>query len=399
VGQIWRWMLLAWLLAVPGLARTDEVAVARGRYLATAGDCEICHTSSGGGAKPYAGGYALHAIFGTVYSTNLTPDKDTGIGNWTPAQFHRALHSGIGGDGEHLYPAFPYIYFARVNRADSDAIFAYLRTVKPVTYRPPPNRLIFPTNIRMGMAVWDALFLDHTRHPPDPAKSGQWNRGADLVNGLGHCGGCHTPKNILFDDKKDELFRGETIDGWYAPNLTGTMRDGLGKWSAADIATYLKTGGNRFGRVTGAMADVVRVSTSHLTDGDLAAIAVYLKSLPAAPEPSPPAPNADAMAAGQAVFVERCAICHQAPGYPPLAGNGLVQSRDPTTVVRVILQGSQSYAMPRGRIGFSMPAFPVLSNAELADVATYIRNAWGNRASPVSKTQAKRLRHMLDEPS
>ena len=388
---------LFFALSVSSAAQAQPDQVARGRYLAVLGDCEICHTAPGQSSKPYAGGYALHAYFGTVYSTNITPDNETGIGSWTADQFHRALHDGIAADGSHLYPAFPYAYFTKVPRADSDALYAYLRTLKPIRHTPPPNELIFPTNIRFGMALWDMMFLDRTPLHADPSKSAQWNRGAAIVNGLGHCGGCHTPKTFLFADRLDEFLQGATLDGWYAPNLTPSRRFGLGRWTAADIAQYLATGGNRFGRVTGTMQDVVRLSTSRMSDADRAATAAFLKSLPPAPDLAPQALDARAMAQGQAVFVERCAVCHAHPdqGYPALAHNSVVEARDPTTLLRVVLQGSQAVAGPRGPIGFSMPAFPVLSDAELADVATYLRNTFGNRAGPVSKKEASELRKLL----
>jgi mono/diheme cytochrome c family protein len=390
--------LLAVLLAAPGaLAQPAPNELARGRYLATLGDCVVCHTAPGASSKPYAGGYALHAYFGTVYSTNITPDRATGIGTWSKDEFYRALHDGIAADGHRLYPAFPYVYFTRLSRADSDALYAYLRTVAPVRHTPPPNKLIFPTNIRFGMTFWDWLFLDKSPLKPDPSMPAQWNRGAWLVNVPGHCGDCHTPKTFLFSDKPGRYLQGETIDGWFAPNLTGSQRTGLGRWSAADIETYLKTGQNRFGRVVGAMQDVVRVSTSRMTDADRAAIATYLKSLPATPESPVRKPDNAAMQLGQTVFVERCSACHSADtqSYPSLVGNSIADQPDPATLVRVILQGSQSTPVPGKPVGFSMPAFPVLSNAELGAVATYVRNAWGNHATPVSEARAAQLRKLL----
>lgn len=390
-------ILAAIFISHAGHAQTNENIVARGRYLAALGDCAICHTAPGASSKPYAGGYALHAYFGTVYSTNITPDNETGIGRWSKDQFYRALHDGVGADGRHLYPAFPYLYFTKASRADSDAIFAYLRTVRPVRRRSPPNRLMFPTNIRFGMAFWNALFLDSSPLKPDPSRSGQWNRGRTLVDGLGHCGGCHTPKTFLFTDKAGRYLQGTTIDGWFAPNLTGSRRTGLGEWTASDIATYLKTGTNRFGRAVGAMQDVVRVSTSQMNDDDRAAIATYLKSLPSAPEKEPRKPDASEMQLGQAVFVQRCSACHGADteSYPALAHNSVGNQSDPTTLVRLILQGSQSVPAPGKPTGFSMPAFPTLSDAELGAVATYIRNSWGNRAEPVSEKQAAEIRKLL----
>jgi mono/diheme cytochrome c family protein len=390
----WIAAFCALLVSAPATAQ-DQVA--RGKYLAALCDCAICHTAEVGGAKPFAGGYGLSASFGTVYSTNITPDKKTGIGTWTNDQFFTALHHGIAPGGKYLYPAFPYPYFEEVSRADSDALFAYLKTLKPVNATPPPNRLIFPTNIRSMMVFWNMLFLNNALFKTDPSKSAEWNRGSEIVNGLGHCGGCHTPKNVFFADETGKAFQGETIDGWFAANLTESPRDGLGRWSASDIAEYLKTGRNRFGRVTGSMQAVVQVSTSAMTDGDRNAIAAYLKSLPPAPETAPAKPDAHTMAEGQAIFVQRCAVCHEqhGPEYPPLANNSIVQSRNPDTVLRVILQGSQSTSTANGPIGYSMPAFPVLDDSELADVATYIRNAWGNRASPVSDSDAAQLRKMI----
>jgi mono/diheme cytochrome c family protein len=391
-------VLLAILCAAPGVhAQPSPANIGRGHYLATLGDCAVCHTAPGASSKPYAGGYALHAYFGTVYSTNITSDRATGIGSWSKDQFYRALHDGMAADGHRLYPAFPYVYFTKLDRADSDALYAYLRTVAPVRATPPPNRLVFPTNIRFGMTFWDWLFLDKSPFKPEPAKSAQWNRGAWLVNVPGHCGGCHTAKTFLFTDKPDRYLQGETIDGWFAPNLTGSKRTGLGQWNVADIETYLKTGQNRFGRAVGAMQDVVRVSTSQMTDADRNDIATYLKSIPAAPEQRVSKPDEAAMQLGEAVFVQRCSVCHSADtrSYPGLAGNSVVRQPNPATLVRVILQGSQSVPTPGKAVGYSMPAFPTLSNEELGAVATYVRNAWGNRSSPVSESEVKEIRKHL----
>ncbi|HEY2070677.1 MAG TPA: cytochrome c [Rhizomicrobium sp.] len=373
------------LLGLSTAAQADDT-VARGRALAAEGDCVVCHTRVQG--PQFAGGFPLHATPGTVYSSNITPDPETGIGKWNAEQFYRALHEGIAADGRHLYPAFPYVYFTTISRTDSDALFAYLKTLKPVRYRPPPNALIFPANIRFGMAFWNALYLDHGTPAPK-------DRGAALVNGISHCGGCHTPKNLLFADKSGRLLQGEYVDNWYAPNLTGSKRDGLDGWTAAEIVQYLKTGGNAHGAAAGSMKDVIEKSTSAMSDGDLLAIAAYLKSLKPAEPPAPHAPGDAAMADGQAVFAERCAVCHTQPGYPKLAGNTMVQSRDPRTVLRVILQGAESVKVAGSPAGYSMPAFPVLRDAELADVATYIRNSWGNRAGLVSPRVAKTLRKAL----
>lgn len=378
-------------------AAEDKALIGRGRYLAALGDCVVCHTRKDADAPRFAGGYPLHAAPGTVYSSNITPDAETGIGKWTEGQFYRALHEGIAADGRHLYPAFPYAYFARSSRADSDALFAYLKTVKPVRYRPPRNRLVFPANIRGGMRVWNLLYLSGGALKSDTSKSAEWNRGNAIVTGIGHCGACHSPKNFLFADTEGMSLRGNFVDGWYAPNLTGTRRDGLGDWTKTDIVHYLKTGESRFARAAGSMRDVISQSTSLMTDADRAAVATYLKSLPASPLPAPHAPDAHAMASGRNIYVARCASCHGLGGlgtsdYPALAGNTLVQAQNPDTVLRIVLQGAQAV----GPAKYSMPAFPVLGNAELANLATYVRNAWGNRAEPVSAKDVARFRRVLE---
>jgi len=370
-------------------ARADDL-VARGRYLAVEGDCVVCHTRSQG--PQFAGGYPLRAGPGTVYSSNITPDVHTGIGRWNADQFYTALQNGISADGRHLYPAFPYVYFSRISRADSDALFAYLRTLKPARYQPPPDDLMFPTNIRGLMAFWNALYLGRETDAPHSAR---WNRGAEIVNGIGHCGGCHSPKNFLFADKAGAALQGGFVDGWFASNLSGAKRDGLGEWTQADIVQFLKTGASVHGTAIGSMKPVIEKSTSAMTDADLAAVAGYLKSLPALEPPAADRPSPDAMYNGQAVFVARCAVCHMQPGYPKLAGNTLVQARDPRSVLRVILQGSESVRIAGRPTDFSMPAFPVLTDANLADVSTYIRNSWSNRAQPVSASDVESLRKFL----
>ena len=374
--------------------------VRRGRYLAIAGDCVSCHTRRGG--RPFEGGLGLQTPFGIIYSANLTSDRVNGIGAWTEEQFFRALHDGIAPGGKHLYPALPYPHFTIVSRSDSDAILAYLKTVPAVQYRQPANRLPFPLDVRASLIGWDALEFSPHAFQANPAMSAQWNRGAYLVEGLGHCGACHTPKTILGAEIHAQAYRGTAIENWVAPDLTGNPRTGLGRWSAADIIQYLRTGRNVHANASGLMGEVVAYSTSLLSDLDLAAIATYLKSLPASPTLSSPAPSASAMRAGSAIFFDGCTACHLGGGrgqpgmFPPLQGSAVAQQNDPTGVIRLILAGTRT-APTRTRPSFqSMPSFAwKLSDQEVADVATYVRNSWGNHAPPVEPHEVAAIRSRL----
>lgn len=385
-------------------AHADDT-VSRGRYLAILGDCAGCHTREHGAA--YAGGLPFQAQFGTVYSTNITPDRKTGIGDWTADQFYRALHEGIAADGHHLYPAFPYIYFSRLSHHETDEVFAFLRSLKPVRQAPTPNHLMFPFNIRAGLIFWNWLYLPKAPPKIDPAASPAWKRGEYIVNGLGHCGGCHTPKDILFGDITSKIFTGGVVDDWYAADLTGNPHVGLGKWNSDDLVRFLTTGRNQYATAAGNMQEKVTLSTSHMTDQDRAAIATYLRSLPSDQPPAPQPPKPGQMAAGQAIFVARCEGCHQPPGqpdqsgpgplpdYPKLGGDTLILGRNPTTVVRIILQGAESPVTPNEKTTYSMPAFAVLNDEQIAAVATYIRNSWGNRGQPITPRAVKTLRAAL----
>ncbi|MBN9590535.1 MAG: cytochrome c [Alphaproteobacteria bacterium] len=376
----------------------------RGRYLAVLGDCAGCHTRAHG--APFAGGLPFHAQFGTVYSTNITPDVKTGIGGWTQGQFYRALHDGIAADGSHLYPAFPYAYFRRLTRQDTADLYAYLRTLKPVHQPPTSNRLTFPFNIRALMTFWNWLYLPHDAPKPEMMKSAAWRRGEYLVNGLGHCGACHTPKNILFGDVTGKELTGAVVDHWFSANLTGSRAEGLGNWNEADLVIYLQTGRNRYATAAGSMQEKVTSSTSHMRQEDRTAIATYLKSLAPHRLNTRVAPDATRMAAGQAVFIQHCVVCHQPPqriagpsiplpDYPRLGGDTLVAGRDPTTVLRIILQGAQSPLTPNAPIAYSMPSFATLSDQQVADVATYIRARWGNGASSIGRSAVHKLRAAL----
>ena len=377
---------------------------ARGKYLAILGDCAGCHTVPRQAA--FAGGLAFNSPFGVIYSTNITPDRDTGIGKWSGEDFYRALHEGIAPGGRHLYPALPYLYFARLTRPDTGDLYAYLKTLAPVKKTATPNKLAFPFNLRFGLIFWNWLYRAKTP-PIQPANaSAQWKRGEYIVNGLGHCAACHTPKDMLFGDERDRPLDGGLVDHWFANNLTGTKVDGLGQWSQMDVEQFLATGINTHATAAGSMAEKVSSSTSRMTDADRAAIAVYLKSLPARQSRASETPRPEQMARGQGLFTAHCGACHAAPGskarpgqgalagYPDLAGDTLAMGRNPTTVLRIILQGSAALSAP-GLHPKPMPSFGTLDDGEIADVATFIRNAWGNHAAPVSATQVHALRQAL----
>ena len=370
--------------------------VAYGRALAVIGDCEGCHDRPGGQAL--AGGLPLNTPVGVIYSANITPDRETGIGTWTADDFWNALHRGVRANGAKLYPAFPYPYFTHVTRQESDALYAYFRTVTPVSYRPPANKLPFPLNIRFLVTFWNML-----NFKVDAAPTTGPTRGEHIVVGLGHCGACHTPKNLLGGDKRGHELEGGKLDNWFAPALTGDVRAGLGAWPAAGIAEYLKTGRNAHANASGPMGDVVVHSTSQMSDADVAAIAAYLKSQTARLEPAAPAtPDPKVMAAGQAIYVDQCAACHAVDGkaaptyFPPLPGAAVTQSRDPTTVIRFILSGTQTVATDARPTPLSMPSFAwKLDDAQVAAVATYVRNSWGNAAPAVSPGDVARLRRKV----
>ena len=372
----------------------------RGQYLVAAGDCISCHLREGG--EPFAGGLGLNTPFGVIYTPNITPDRNTGIGAWSSDQFYRAMHDGKDAQGEDLYPAFPYPWFRRVSRADDDAIFAYLTTLPAVNYTPPKNDLVFPLNFRSLVGVWNVLFLDSHNFQSDPGQSAEWNRGAYLVNGLGHCGGCHTPKNSFGADKSKQELQGGELDNWVAPDLTSNTRIGLGDWSVDDIAEFLASGRNSHAAAGGAMADVISHSTSFLNDADRRAIAVYLKSQPASPSVASSPPDAGAMRRGAQIYSDACASCHLDNGigqsrlFPPLGKDAMLQQPDPTGLEHLILGGTRVGVSASRPSPLGMPSFAwKLTDQEIADVSTYIRNSWGNQAAPVAAADVSGLRKKL----
>jgi mono/diheme cytochrome c family protein len=376
--------------------------IEHGRYMAIAGDCAACHTAKGG--EPFAGGGALETPFGTLLSPNITPDLATGIGGWTDDQFVDAVRNGIGHHGIHLYPAMPYTYYTKMFRADVIAIRAFIDTLQPVRNEVHANQLPFPFNQRETMLGWNELYFTPREFNPDPSKSAEWNRGAYLVEGAEHCGLCHTPKNVMGGDENSRAMQGSVLQNWYAPDLTGDRRVGIGDWTVDDIVLYLKTGRNRYDIASGPMADAVHHSTSHLTDADLRAIAVYLKELPpgGGDLPQPVSGQEPAMQQGQAIYNNQCAACHTVGGegivglFSRLSGAPLVQQAQATSLIRVVLEGSRAVATDEAPTGPAMPSFAwKLSDTDIAAVITYIRNSWGNAALPVSPGEVGNMRQAL----
>jgi mono/diheme cytochrome c family protein len=382
---------------VEGRAQPSADDVARGKALTNAGDCASCHTADP--AKPFAGGKRIDTPFGGIYSPNLTPDRETGLGGWSDDQFYRALRFGVAPDGSRYYPAFPYPNFTRLTRQDILAIRAYLATLTPVRNTPPPLELRWPFKYRVVMRGWNWLFFKPGILMPDQQKSTEWNRGRYLVEGVAHCGACHTPKNIFGADKRGQPFGGGPVAGMFAPRLDGAARSGLKSWSAEDIAEYLQSGRNGRSHAGELMSEVVVNSTSKMSDADIRAIAVYLKELPAgAPEPAVTPPPPAQMAEGERLYKGACIACHEFDGsgapriYPPLPGNANLQSADPTSTLRIILDGAQTVTTPRAPNTGSMPAYAAMSDQQIAAVATFIRNAWGNAAPAVTAAHVAKAR-------
>ncbi|RKJ99428.1 cytochrome c [Alicycliphilus denitrificans] len=376
-------------------------AIARGEYLARAGNCMSCHTRQGG--PVYAGGRAIDTPFGAVHASNLTPDDATGIGLWSASEFWRALHNGRSRDGRLLYPAFPYPSYTHITRADSDAIYAYLRSLPPVEQPNRPHALRFPFNTQAALAAWRALFFRPGVLPEQPARSAEWNRGAYLVLGLGHCAACHTPRNALGAPRADAAFRGGLIpvQNWYAPALTSPHEAAVGAWPVEDAVALLKTGVSSQATVSGPMAEVVFRSLQYLDDADLRAIVLYLRSLPQEDGPAPPAarPSGAVMEKGRDIYRQQCAQCHGEQGegrrgaFPALAGNRAVLLADTTNLVQVVLQGGYLPATAGNPRPHGMPPFTQsLRDEEIASVLSYIRNAWGNEAAKVDTIDVYRAR-------
>ncbi|WP_444814708.1 c-type cytochrome [Variovorax flavidus] len=381
----------------------------RGEYLARAGDCIACHTAPGG--QQFAGGRAMPTPFGNLYVPNITPDDQAGIGQWSADDFYRMMHTGVSRDGTLLYPAMPFASYTKVTRADCDAIFAYLLSVPPSRQPNRPHELRFPYNNRDLLRGWRALYFSQGEYVPELKQSVEWNRGAYLVQGLGHCAMCHTAINALGGSNTSKEFEGGMIpnQNWYAPSLTSNREAGLGHWSIKDITDLLQTGVSHRATVYGPMAEVVYDSLQYLTDEDVKAMAVYLKTLPQrdfAPPPTSSARLVDpgVMELGRKTFAKQCAMCHGEegkglpPAYPPLAGNQSITMPSPVNSIRMVLNGGYPPGTRKNPRPHGMPPFShILNDQEVAAVVTYIRVAWDNSGTPVQPAQVSPLRPLIPE--
>ena len=404
---------------VANVVATQEI-IDRGAYLARAGNCMTCHTARG--ATPYAGGRAIDTPFGAVYTSNLTPDNSTGLGTWNAAHFYRAMHNGRSKDGRLLNPVFPYTNYTLVTRADSDALFAFLRSLPAANSPAKPSGLRFPYNLQASLAVWRALYFTPGKSGPDTAaapgkiaKTAEWHRGAYLVNGMGHCSACHTPRDALGGEVASKNLAGGLIpvQNWYAPSLVSPHEAGTAAWTIQETVRLLKTGVAREASIGGPMTEVVQGGTQHLTDQDLSAMAVYLNSLPQDTRPQKTdaarPPTAVAMQ-GALLYEQQCAKCHGADGkgqrladsaglaggtmaYPALAANRAVTMPQTANLVQVVLHGGYPPSTAGNPRPFGMPPFVLLlGDDDIAAVLTHIRTSWGNQAALVSPLDVNRIR-------
>jgi len=400
-------ILLALLLPDVAEAQMRHDKEDRGEYLARVGDCVSCHTAPG---KPnYGGGLAINSPFGAIYSTNITPDRDYGIGAYSLDDFKRAVRQGVAKDGHHLYPAMPYVSFSATSDADMAALYDYFEHhVAPVHVKPPQTQLPFPLNQRWGMALWNLFFAPKTTPKPSAKNVGdaQWARGAYLVQTLGHCGACHTPRGVAYDERgttseATTYLAGGTLDNWHAPNLRGDTDTGLGRWSEGDIAAFLKTGHGANVAAFGSMTQVVENSSQFMSDADRLAIAHYLKSLPPQGKASPaPAQVSGRERPGAGIYASACARCHGLDGKgtekaPALAGNPAVVSADGTSVMRIVLKGGRTAEVTGGAAPQFMPGFEPLNDREIAEVATYVRQDFGADAPAATPGTVAQLRRAL----
>ncbi|MCP2091745.1 UNVERIFIED_ORG: mono/diheme cytochrome c family protein [Paraburkholderia sediminicola] len=394
----------------------DQSTIRQGEYLARVGDCVACHTAPG--AKPFAGGLPMTTPMGAIYSTNITPDRDTGIGQYTEAEFSRAMREGVARDGHNLYPAMPYPSFARMSDADIHALYIYfMNGIAPVRQANRSGDIPFPLNARWPLKLWNIFFLNNGRYAANALHGVEWNRGAYLVQGLGHCGACHTPRGVAFQEKALDdggrgYLSGAALDGWSAPDLTSSYNTGLGRWTASELAEFLRTGTNPHATAFGPMASVVTNSTQWLSDSDVRSVVTYVKSLaPAHAHDGIPYTYKDSglqqvlltrstFTPGAVIYGQFCVHCHGADGLgrtstlAPLAGNPNTLDPDASSLIQVVLDGSEPLVIGGLPAPYNMPPMGMmLTDTQISDVLTLIRSNWGNRAAPVSSVDVSRIRN------
>jgi alcohol dehydrogenase (quinone), cytochrome c subunit len=412
------------LCSMAQAAPVSQELVQRGAYLARAGDCIACHTATEG--QPFAGGLLLNTPIGMIYSTNITPDLETGIGRYSIGDFVKVMREGVAKDGHRLYPAMPYTSYARLSQEDLLGLYAFfMQGIEPVRNPNRPTQLSWPLSMRSLMAVWNALYFKKGEYAADPKKSASWNRGAYLVQGLGHCGECHTPRGVAGQMKAGseqngrEYLAGATLDNWHASPLTGDPETGLHAWSKDEIVEFLRTGRTARIAAIGVMSEVVGKSTQYLIDQDLMAVAEYLKSLPPSNDERPgiadPTVQASGASAatralragdtgmrGSRVYLDNCNACHRSDGsgairtFPNLVKNEAVNAKDPISLIHIVLAGSSMPSTQTAPSAFAMPDVGWrMSDEEVADVLTFVRSNWGNHAATVSHDEVSRVRKTL----
>ncbi len=396
--------LAAFTMAAQAQDKNSDI-IARGEYLARAGDCTACHTAADG--RLFAGARPMPTPFGTIYTSNITPDPETGIGKWSADDFYRTMHNGRFPDGGLIYPAMPFASYTKVTRADSDAIFAYLRSIPPVNQKNKPHELRFPYDNRQLILGWRTLFFSEGEFKPDPTKSAEWNRGAYLVEGLGHCGMCHSPINALGGTSQSDAFKGGLIpmQNWYAPSLTSNREAGLGDWSIKDITDLLQTGVSRAAWSTArwprSCTTACNISTTP-TPRRWRYTSRASRKASSPPAASSALPNTESsllISLGKTVYDKNCASCHgtqgegKPPHWPPLANNQSIEMQSAVNPIRMVLNGGYPPGTKGNPMPYGMPPFAgLLSDNEVAAVVSYIRTAWGNRGTPVSAREANELR-------
>lgn len=389
----------------------QDASIARGKYLALLGDCAACHTAAP--KQPFAGGVPLQSPLGAIYSTNITPDDADGIGRYSLEQFADALRKGRAADGHYLYPAMPYPSFSRLSDQDVGDLYAYfMHGVEALPSKPHPSGIPWPLNMRWPLAIWSAAFTTQGAYQPVAGRSAEWNRGAYLVQGLGHCGSCHTPRGIALQEKaldqsSPQYLSGAVQDGWAAPDIGGAKPGSLQGWTEQDLVTFLKTGRNDHAAAFGAMSEAVAHSTQYFSDADLKAVAVYLGSLGEGQAPrraeadqtTPRLVEGKPQGEGEALYLDNCAACHRSDGqgyratFPRLAGNSAVLGSSPESLIHIILKGASVPKTQGAPTGLTMPDFGWrLNDAQVAELATFLRSAWGYDAAAVTAEEVARVR-------